>query len=90
MMLVIEIGIIRMMMLRNESQVHWSGFSSVSCSREVALSFAGPSGVLLRIRVQSQGSKARDLHLLSVITLEREVRSHAQLSVYAANFVFCH
>jgi hypothetical protein len=58
-------------------QVYWSGFSSASPNREVALEFAGYGGMLLRIRVQPRGSRARDVRLLSAITRENEVL-HAQ------------
>ena len=54
-------------------QVYWSGFSSASPDRTVALGFAGPGGVLLRIRVQPRASKARNVRLLSAITIEQEV-----------------
>jgi hypothetical protein len=54
-------------------QVYWSGFSSASPDRAVAVQFAGPGGVLLRIRVLQEGSRARDVRLLSTITTEYEV-----------------
>ena len=37
------------------------------------MGFAGHGGVLLRIRVQPQGSRARDVRLLSAIAIEHEV-----------------
>ncbi len=54
-------------------QVYWSGFSSATPDRTIAMGFAGPGGVLLRIRVQPRASKARNVRLLSAITIEQEV-----------------
>ena len=53
-------------------KVHWSGFSSASLSREVALRFAGAGGVLLRLDLLPQGSRARDIRNLSMLRGEEE------------------
>ncbi len=54
-------------------KIHWSGFSSASLSREVALRFAGAGGVLLRLDLLPRGSRARDIRDLSVLRGEEEV-----------------
>jgi hypothetical protein len=62
-------------LLRNYQRgrkIHWSGFSSASLSREVALSFAGAGGVLLRLDLLPQGSRARDIRELSMLRGEEE------------------
>jgi hypothetical protein len=53
--------------------VHWSGFSSASPNRKVALNFAGAGGVLLRLVLLHKGSRSRDIHRLSAISSENEV-----------------
>jgi hypothetical protein len=71
---------------RKGRKVHWSGFSSASPSREVALGFArasGPGGVLLRVDLQSEGSRARDIRDLSALRIEEEVSSWARLNLIA-------
>jgi hypothetical protein len=55
--------------------VQWKGFSSASPKRRVALNFAGRGGVLLRVFLLSQGSKGRDINLLSAVASEDEVFS---------------
>jgi hypothetical protein len=57
---------------RRGRQVHWSGVSSASPSREVAAAFAGPGGVLLRLDLLPDGSRARDIRALSAIAAEQE------------------
>jgi hypothetical protein len=53
--------------------VHWSGFSSASPSRKVALNFAGAGGVLLRLILLPKDSRSRDIQRLSAISAENEV-----------------
>jgi len=53
--------------------VHWSGFSSATPTLKNALDFARPDGLVLRIRVLSEGSKSRDIRKFSVLTHEDEV-----------------
>ncbi len=65
----------RELLLRNYQlgrKVHWSGFSSASPSRDVALQFAGDGGVLLRLTLLPQGSRARDIRALSALRAEEE------------------
>jgi hypothetical protein len=54
-------------------RVHWSGFSSASPDRDVALKFAGSNGVLLKLSLLKSGSRTRDIHCLSAIQEEHEV-----------------
>jgi hypothetical protein len=61
---------------RQGRQVHWSGFSSASPSRKVALNFAGAGGVLLRLVLLNEDSRSRDIHHLSAISAENEVLLH--------------
>jgi hypothetical protein len=61
---------------RHGRQVHWSGFSSASPSRKVALDFAGAGGVLLRLVLLPEDSRSRDIHRLSAISAEHEVFLH--------------
>jgi hypothetical protein len=71
----------RDLLLRNYQRgrkVHWSGFSSASPSREVALQFAGVGGVLLRLDLLPQGSRARDIHALSALRAEEEASRSSQ------------
>ena len=80
----------RDLLLRNYQRgrkVHWSGFSSASPSREVALQFAGVGGVLLRLDLLPQGSRARDIRALSALRAEEEAShaSHPILSVCVAS-----
>ena len=58
---------------RQGRPVHWSGFSSASPNRNVALKFAGPGGVLLRLVLLHEDSRSRDIHRLSAISSENEV-----------------
>jgi hypothetical protein len=57
---------------RRGRKIHWSGFSSASPSREVALQFAGAGGVLLRLDLLPEGSCARDIRDLSALRGEEE------------------
>ena len=59
-------------------KIHWSGFSSASPSREVALQFAGAGGVLLRMDLLPHGSRARDIHHFSALYAEEEASSAAR------------
>jgi hypothetical protein len=57
-------------------QVRWSGFSSASPTRQVALGFAtstGPGGVLLQLKLLHAASRSRDIRDLSAIQAEDEV-----------------
>jgi hypothetical protein len=70
---------------RRGRKAHWSGFSSASPSREVALGFAcagGPGGVLLRVDSdllpQGSGSRARDIRALSALRVEEEASGPAR------------
>jgi hypothetical protein len=58
---------------RQGRSVHWNGFSSATPDRKVALNFAGPGGVLLRLILLNEDSRARDIHRLSAISSEKEV-----------------
>ncbi len=65
----------RELLLRNYQRgrkVHWSGFSSATPRREVALQFAGPGGVLLRLDLLPHASRARDISALSALHAEEE------------------
>jgi hypothetical protein len=61
---------------RHGRPVHWSGFSSASPDRKVALSFAGSGGVLLRLILLHEDSRSRDIHSLSAVSAEKEVFLH--------------
>jgi hypothetical protein len=55
-------------------EVHWSGLTSTSKSREVAQTFAGPGGVLFCIAVLDQGrSRCHDVSDVSLFGYEEEV-----------------
>lgn len=61
---------------RQGRQVHWSGFSSATPRKEVALQFArscGEGGVLLKLSLLPGGSRSRDIRDLSAIRAEDEV-----------------
>ena len=62
---------------RQGRPVHWSGFSSATPNRKVALNFAGSGGVLLRLILLNEDSRSRDIHRLSSISSENEVFMHA-------------
>uniref|UniRef100_A0A7S0MKL6 NAD(P)(+)--arginine ADP-ribosyltransferase n=1 Tax=Cryptomonas curvata TaxID=233186 RepID=A0A7S0MKL6_9CRYP len=78
----------REMVLKNYIRgrtVHWSGFSSASPSREVAAGFAGPGGVLLRLDLLHDGSRARDIRALSAIPSEQEVLLLPNFALFVTN-----
>jgi hypothetical protein len=54
-------------------RLHWSGFSSATPDLNVARNFAGPDGLILRIRLLKKGSQARDIRALSALQQENEV-----------------
>ena len=65
----------RELLLRNYQRgrkVHWSGFSSATRRRDVAVQFAGDGGVLLRVDLLPHGSRARDISALSALRPEEE------------------
>ena len=65
----------RELLLRNYTRgrrVHWSGFSSATTQREIAMDFAGPGGVLLRLDLLPIGSRARDICNFSAVRHEKE------------------
>jgi len=58
---------------RTATQVQWTAFSSTSLSRDVALTFAGPGGVLFTINRDSQHAAAADISRVSQFPNEQEV-----------------
>ena len=68
----------RDLLLRNYQRgrkVHWSGFSSATPRREVALQFAGAGGVLLRLDLLPPASRARDTRPFPQIDAVAEARA---------------
>jgi hypothetical protein len=63
-------------------KVHWSGFSSASLSREVALGFAGAGGVLLRLDLLLRSSRARDIRNLSMLRGEEAASGPTSIDVF--------
>jgi len=49
--------------------IHWSGFSSATKEEEIAKSFAGPNGILFRIRVFN----GKEINQCSFVPNEKEI-----------------
>ena len=80
-----------MLHYRQGKQVLWSGFSSATPIKEVALNFArskGQGGVLLRISLLPNGSRSRDIQAFSAIPGEDEACSPRPFPRFPFNPLF--